>query len=123
MLVACFSAGSLAADDRSELSDALEPLVAAMSSGDIDLVIALLPRNQELRNNVTSLLTQAEVSSSIQPVEVHKQVAKVDWFLEVKLRATGSLVDRRQALVTVRREGKKILALEPVAFFRPHPVA
>jgi hypothetical protein len=80
-----------------------------------------------LENQVTALVNNAEVSSSIQPLteDGDDQARKIDldWFLQVRsLEQDGPLVRRREVVhCELRKEKKhwKIVALKPLDFFAP----
>lgn len=86
-----------------------------------------MPDYDTLENNVTALVNNAEVSSTILPLEesFDGQTYKIDldWLLEVRsLEQDGPLVRRRQVVhCELRREKKhwKIVALKPIEFFAP----
>jgi len=83
-----------------------------------------------LRNNVTALTTNAELSASILPLMEGEagQTYKInlDWFLEIRsLEQDGPLVRRREVVHCELRKEKghwKIVALHPVDFFAPPPL-
>ena len=86
-----------------------------------------MPDYDTLKNNVTALVNEGEVSSSIQPLteEGDGQVYKIDldWLLEVRsLEQDGPIVRRREVVhCELRKEKKhwKIVALKPLDFFAP----
>jgi hypothetical protein len=83
-----------------------------------------MPDYDTLKNNVTALVTGAEVSSNIQVVtedggEPYK--IDLDWFLQIRsLEQDGPMVRRREVVhCELHKEKKhwKIVALKPVDFF------
>jgi hypothetical protein len=86
-----------------------------------------MPAYDTLQNNVTALVNNAQVSSSIQPLseDGDEQARKIDldWLLEVRsLEPDGPLVRRREVVhCELRKEKKhwKIVALNPIEFFAP----
>lgn len=86
-----------------------------------------MPEYDTLQNNVTGLVNQAEVSSSIVPVDEdgNEQARSInlDWSLEVRsLEQDGPIVQRREIVhCELRKEKKrwKVVALKPLDFFAP----
>ena len=86
-----------------------------------------MPDYDTLKNSVTALVNNAQVSSSIQPLseDGDEQARKVDldWLLEVRsLEPDGPLVRRREVVhCELRNEKKhwKIVELKPIEFFAP----
>lgn len=85
------------------------------------------PDYQTLKQNITALVTNAEISSSIDPVmeEPGENTYKidVDWLMQIRsLQQDGPMVRRRELIhCELRREKKhwKIISLKPVDFFAP----
>jgi hypothetical protein len=113
---------------------------SANVAGFMSAVSKNMPDYDTLKNNVTALVNNAEISSSIQPLtedaggETYK--IDLDWLLEVRsLEQDGPLVRRREVVhCELRQEqsGKnksenkprwKIVALKPVDFFAPPALA
>jgi hypothetical protein len=86
-----------------------------------------MPDYDTMKNNVTALVNEGEISSSIQPLtEVGTDQAykiDLDWLLEVRsLEQDGPLVRRREVVhLELRKEKKhwKVVALKPLDFFAP----
>jgi hypothetical protein len=86
-----------------------------------------MPDYDTVQNNVTALVNQGEVSSSIQPIteDGNDQAYKIDldWLLQVRsLEQDGPLLRRREVVhCELRKEKKhwKIVALKPLDFFAP----
>jgi len=86
-----------------------------------------MPDYDTLKGNVTALVNNAEVSSSILPLTENEQGSTykidLDWLLEVRsLEQDGPLVRRREVVhCELRKEKKhwKIVALKPLEFFAP----
>lgn len=79
-----------------------------------------MPGYSQLRDEIETLVTAAEVGSSVEILsdagDENKRVLQLDWILEIQDRPT-----RRQIVrCTIAREKKewKITALEPVDFFK-----
>ena len=111
-------AAVLHADDREGALAAVEPFAAALGEGNTDEALRFLPESLiELRSNVAALLGQALCTSSINVLEVADGSANLDWYLQIRARATETLLERRQARIRVRWNGKRIVSLEPASFF------
>jgi hypothetical protein len=90
-----------------------------------------MPGYGTLENNVTALLKQAEISSSIQTVsedgDDRARTIDLDWVLEVRsLEEDGPIVRRREVIhCQLRKEKKrwKIVLLKPIDFFAPPKLA
>jgi hypothetical protein len=86
-----------------------------------------MPDYGALENNVTALVKQADVSSSIQTVSEdgtdQARSIDLDWVLEVRsLVQDGPIVRRREVIhCELRKEKKhwKIVLLKPIDFFAP----
>ena len=86
-----------------------------------------MPDYDTLKNNVTALVNNAEISSSVEVLteEAQGDAYKVDldWVLEIRsLQQDGPLVRRREVVhcqLTKEKKRWKIVALKPVEFFAP----
>ncbi len=86
-----------------------------------------MPEYDTLKNNVTALLNEGDVSSTIQPLngEGGDGMYKIDldWLLQVRsLQPDGPLVRRREVVYCELRKEKKhwkIVSLKPLDFFDP----
>ena len=109
-------------DERTEILEVIEPLAAALTEGRLTDFVAVLaddmPDRARLIDNVTGLVAFAEITSSVSVTQVANGRADLDWYMELRARATGSVAERRRGKVTVRVGGKKIQELQPVDFFR-----
>jgi hypothetical protein len=86
-----------------------------------------MPDYDTVKNNVTALVNEGEISSSILPLteedagETYK--IDLDWLLEIRnLEQDGPLVRRREVVhLELRKEKKhwKVVALKPLDFFAP----
>lgn len=124
-------AAVLRAGPSEEVWDMLTSLAAALSEGNADAFLGdfdrAMPGYQQLRANVTALLSVAEVQSSIELVDDRgsdsSRNVELDWFLRITPRREAVLSTRRQQRVKCRVEksGKKwrIASLEPLEFFDP----
>jgi hypothetical protein len=86
-----------------------------------------MPDYEKLKSNVTALVSEGEISSTVEPLseEPGDLTYKIDldWFLQVtSLAPDGPLVRRREVVhCEFRKEKKhwKIVALKPLDFFAP----
>jgi hypothetical protein len=122
LFLAALSAFGASADERTDILEIVEPLAAALSEsrGD-DFMSAFaddMPARADLRSHIAALIAFAEVTSSIGLVRIEKDRAELDWYMEIRARSTGSVVERRREKVTIRVSGRRISDLTPVAFFR-----
>jgi hypothetical protein len=86
-----------------------------------------MPDYGTLENNVTQLVMQAEVSSSIQTVtedgDDRARTIDLDWVLQIRsLEQDGPVITRREVIhCALRKEKKhwKIVSLKPLDFFAP----
>jgi hypothetical protein len=84
-----------------------------------------MPDYDTLKSNVTALVRDAEISSSIQPLTEDAQGETynidLDWLLQIRsLQQDGPLIRRRQVVHCVlRKEDKhwKVISLKPLDFF------
>jgi hypothetical protein len=121
-LAAILAAIRLAADERTEILEVVEPLAAALSASRGDDFMSVfaedMPDRSQLRDHIAALIAFAEVTSSIEVARIDAGRAELDWYMEIRARATGSVVERRRGKVSVRVKSNKILELKPVDFFR-----
>jgi hypothetical protein len=81
----------------------------------------------KLKTEVTGLVRQADLSSSVEPLKDEgndsKRTVELDWILEIRsLVPDGPLVRRRQIIRCELRKDKKrwkIVSLTPIEFFAP----
>ena len=121
--VGACGAACVIADDRTDALDAVAPIAAALSNGDTAAALAAIPRElenyAELRENLTALITQAEVTSSVDVVSAESGSAELDWYMQIRNRSTNMLIARRRGTVEIRFRKRKLLALGPASFFAP----
>jgi hypothetical protein len=122
LLFAAFVVTCCRADERTEILEILEPLPAALSESRGDDFMAAfaddMPDRAELRNRIAALIAFAEVTSSVELLRIENGRAQLDWYMEIRARATGSVVERRREKVTIRVEARKIREFRPIEFFR-----
>ncbi|MBC8166582.1 MAG: hypothetical protein H7Y20_12005 [Bryobacteraceae bacterium] len=120
-LLACVT--TLTADERSDALDKIAPLADALSNSDPDSFIRQLPKDmpasRELRENVAALMAVAEVTSSVEVIEVTKATAELDWYIQIRSRATKSVVERRRGIVKISFNKRRLESIEPASFFAP----
>ena len=78
----------------------------------------ICPIERTCDNRIAALIAFAEITSSIELTRVENGRAELDWYMEIRARATASVVERRRQKVTIRVEGRKIREFRPVEFFR-----
>jgi hypothetical protein len=122
---------ALRADDSTDVWDLLTQVAEALSEGNLDEFFAafdrMTPDYQTLMTNVSGLVREYEVGSTIEPLseegDGHTRTLELDWFLELVEQEDNTNITRRRDRVRVRvvKTGKKwkITSLEPVAFFAP----
>jgi hypothetical protein len=80
-----------------------------------------MPGFGSLRGDVEGLVTEASVSSSIEPVsdagDDHKRTLELDWILQIE----GQPMRRKVVKVTIEKRKKdwKFTAFDPIDFFKP----
>jgi hypothetical protein len=125
----CIAAVFASADAHDDVNELVTSMAAALTDANVSKFMAAfnkdMPGYGTLENNVTALVKQGEVSSSIQTVsEAGDDQARsidLDWVLEVRsLEQDGPLVRRREVIhCELRKEKKrwKIVSLKPLDFF------
>jgi hypothetical protein len=121
----------LAADPAQEVWDLLTEVASGLSERNPEAVLAAfdpaMPGYDQLRANVTALLRNAEVRSSIElesdEGDGESRSEVLDWLLNIRPEQEATASTRRQQLVKcrLRRIGKKwrIVGFEPLAFLAP----
>jgi hypothetical protein len=125
----CVAAVFATADAHDDVTEVVTSMASALTDEDVSKFMAAfskdMPGYGTLENNVTALVKQGEVSSSIQTVtEAGDDQARsidLDWVLEVRsLEQDGPIVRRREVIhCELRKEKKhwKIVLLKPLDFF------
>jgi len=131
LLACCFACAPLRGDSSSDVIDLVGSMTAALTEVDVPAFMEAFDKNMpgydDLKNQVTALVNQAEITSSVEPIQEGGDDAKrsidLDWFLEVRsLENDGPIVQRRQVVhCELRKEKKKwkIVSLKPLDFFAP----
>ena len=126
------------ADAHDDVMQVLSKMAAALTgesgvegarSGNVpefmSVISKSMPDYDTLRENVTALVRDSEVSSSVTPLTEDQQgetyKIDLDWLLQIRsLEQDGPLVRRREIVhCELRKEKKhwKIVVLKPVSFF------
>ena len=122
-LLTTLLATNAASQSPDETLAVFAPLASALSGGDGEAFMKPFDRKMEnyakLRDNVLALLARYDVTSSIELNRVNGSDVELDWYLELHSKQAAGNSERRNQTVTARLEKKRIIFLEPVAFFRP----
>lgn len=117
-----------AADDAWAL---LRKAASALSAGDASAFLACfdpaMPGYSELKDQVSALLLEWQVGSTIEPEsnegDDRVRTVKLDWLLLLVLRQDGVTGQQREKVVSCRLEkqpkGWRIVQFEPSNFFSP----
>jgi hypothetical protein len=127
----CFPA---AADDpATQVLDLFTDIAASLSAGNVPRFLSAfdpaMPGYAALRANVTALVAQGEIQSSIEPVENQGDATRrnVEWQWTMRIRrgqdAVSSVLRQQDVKATVEKRGAKwrVTQLDPVSFFAPVP--
>ena len=124
-------AAPLFADDSREVWELLAQVAGALSEGNIDEFLQAfdraMPEYRALELNVSSLLRQYDVRSSIEPLDEETKglthIVDLDWLLELIEQQDNTNITRRRERIhcEVVKQGKawKVTKIEPIAFFAP----
>jgi hypothetical protein len=138
----CLAAAFACADAHDDVMDVITSMAAALTEsagadgggiarGNVAKFMSGcskdMPEYDTLKNNVTALVNQGDVSSSIQPLNEEEgdgtYKIDLDWLLQVRsLQQDGPLLRRREVVhCELRKEKKhwKIVSLKPLDFFAP----
>jgi len=133
-LLACIAFASARGDAHSDVIDLLGSMAAALTEVNVPAFMdgfdKDMPGYGDLKNQITALVNQADVTSSIVPVQEAgddaQYVIDLDWFLQVRsLLDNGPIVERREVIHCELRKQKKkwkIVSLKPLDFFAPAKV-
>jgi hypothetical protein len=109
-------------DEREDVLAAVEPLASALTQGNgyafMQGIAEQAPNRGQLNEVVDALIAYAEMTSSVEVIRVEGGRAEVDWYMQIRARATGAVVERRRGVVKVRVSRGKIDEIEPIDFFR-----
>ncbi len=127
MVAGCLLAG----DTHSEIVEVFTSMAAALSDSNVSVFMNAFDKDLagygKLKIDITALLTQADISSSVEPIKDEGGDAThsmdLDWLLQVRSQLPdGPIVNRRQIIhCELRKQGKhwKIVSLTPMDFFAP----
>ncbi|HLG99552.1 MAG TPA: hypothetical protein VKX49_24810 [Bryobacteraceae bacterium] len=131
ILVACLALSPLYADSASEVIALVGSMTAALTDVNVpefmDAFDQNMPGYDDLKTNISALVNQSDVTSSVETVQEggddkHRTI-DLDWFLQVRsLVENGPIVERRQVIHCELRKEKnkwKIVSLKPLDFFAP----
>jgi hypothetical protein len=138
--VLCVAAAFASADAHDDVIDVITSMAGALSEiGDravtrtanvskfMSVVSKDMPDRETLENNVTALVNNAEVSSSIEPLnedgDERARKIDLDWLLEIRsLEQDGPLVRRREVVhceLLKEKNHWRVVGLKPIDFFAP----
>jgi hypothetical protein len=121
----------LRADSADQVWDLISSMASALGNGHaaefLTVIDPAMPGYQELRSNVTALLAQTEVQSSIDLVSNEgddgSRTVEVDWLLTMadSVGASGSTKRQEHVKCRFEKQGRRwrIVHMEPLAFFAP----
>ncbi len=130
-LLLAWVAAPLLADDAQEIWDLFTQMASALSEGNAVQFLRgfdpSMPGYRTLEANVTALVNQAQVQSSIEVLSDEGNGAarsvELDWFLQLVSQqdAAGSVRRRERVRCKVVKQARKwhITAFEPLALFAP----
>jgi len=122
-------AASLRADSEDDVWEVLGKMASSLSAGNVPAFLDPIDRSmaglEDLRVNLSALLGQAEVQSSIELIsnegDDSSRTVEADWLLRIIRRDESSAARKRQQNVKCgfRKTGKKwkVVSLEPRSFF------
>ena len=126
LLLAC-AALPLCADDAQEIWDLFTALAAALSAGNSAEFLRhfdrSMPGYEMLQRDVTALVLQADLHSSIELLGNEGHSVELDWYLQVvqKEDAGGSAERRERVRCRLEKQNKRwrIVSFAPLSFFTP----
>lgn len=130
-ILLCLVVAWLRADAETETDNLVGVMTAGLTEVDVPEFMSVfdkdMPGYERLKQEVTALVDQAEVSSSVEPIKNEgnesKRAVDLDWFLQVRsLVQDGPIVRRREVIhCEIVKENKhwKIVSIAPIEFFAP----
>lgn len=130
-ILACVFLSCLPAGTHEEVVDLFASMAAALAEINVAQFMDAFDKDMtgydKLKTEVTGLVRQADLSSSVEPLKDEgndsKRTVELDWILEIRsLVPDGPLVRRRQIIRCELRKDKKrwkIVSLTPIEFFAP----
>ena len=129
VLLVSIAAAFACADAHDDVIEVVTSMAGALTDVNVPKFMSAfskdMPDYGTIENNVTALVKQADVSSSVQTVseagDDQARTIDLDWVLEVRsLEQDGPVVRRREVIhCQLRKEKKhwKIVSLKPLDFF------
>ena len=126
----CFTAFAFG-DAASDVIDVFASMSAALSNnnlpGFMKSVSTDMKERDELSQNVSALLNQADIASSLEfranDGDDKTRTVDIDWYLEIRGREIDAPVIRRRETVHCKLErgkkGWKVTSLDPLSLFAP----
>jgi len=131
-IILCLAGSCLFADTHDEIVDVVSNMANALSTVNapkfMDAIDKSMPDYDKLKDNVTALMNQTEITSSIETVNDEgddtKRTVDLDWYLEVRSLLPDGPIERRREIIhceLARKDKKhwKIVSLKPAEFFAP----
>ncbi len=131
-ILACVAFTCLIADTHDEIVDVISNLANALSTVNtpkfMDAIDKSMPDYDKLKNDVSALMNQTEITSSVEIITEDGDDAKrsvdLDWYLEIRSLAPDGPIERRREHIhceLLRKDKKhwKIVLLKPQNFFAP----
>jgi hypothetical protein len=124
-------AAGLRADTEKEVRELIASAVSGLSAGDPGQFLAAFDAAMEgfsqLREDIKGLVSQADVSCSIEVTnsvgDDDAQTLTLDWIMRLDFKDQQPNYDRREKTVTckLRRTGKtwRIVSFDPLSLFKP----
>jgi hypothetical protein len=123
LLVLMLLAPSAPPPEFQAIADLANYLSEGNGPGAMDAFDKNMPGYETISNHVFAMVSQADISCTIDPVEQKGHVVEVDWFLKLNAKSEQGPTERRQMSVklTIEKVGKKwkITAIEPAAILEP----
>jgi hypothetical protein len=128
MLAAVFTVAA-GADTHADVVDLFAQMAAALSGDNAaEFMKAFdrkMPSHGQLETQITGLLANAELASSVELLkdegDEQKRDVEVDWYLELRSRVRGGPLVQRRAVIQcqVEKQGKRwrIVSIKPIEFF------
>lgn len=128
MLAVIVSLAALA-DTHADVVDLFAQMAAALSDDNAAQFMKAFDRNLaeygRLETQITALLANSEVASSVEPLkdegDERKRDIELDWYLELRSRVRGGPLVQRRAVIycQLEKQGKhwRITSMKPMEFF------
>jgi len=125
------AAAALLADTHAQVVDLFASMTSKLSEDNGAGFMAGFDKNMpdfsRLQGYIDALISQAVVSSSIDPVKDEgddsKRSVDLDWILQIRSReASGPLIERHETVhaeLVKQKKGWRIVSIAPLNFFEP----